>query len=78
VNAARDAVKIGGVLVIATFALDGPMKCSNLDVMRHSPESLSDEFGDDFELIETAREKHRTPWDSEQQFVYCVFRRVKS
>jgi hypothetical protein len=44
-------------------------------VMRFSPETLSLELGDDFRLIESRRETHFTPWDSAQQFIYCLFQK---
>jgi hypothetical protein len=37
----RQTVKVGGTAIIATFAPDGPEKCSGLPVMRYSPESLT-------------------------------------
>lgn len=72
----RQVLKTDGQLVIATFADDGPEACSNLNVMRYSPETLSAELGSDFELVESARTPHLTPWNSEQRFIHCRFRRV--
>ncbi|MGQ0383698.1 MAG: class I SAM-dependent methyltransferase [Gammaproteobacteria bacterium] len=63
-----------GAVVIASFAPDGPPKCSGLPVMRHDEHSLAAELGDRFQLMEVQRETHRTPWQAEQQFVYCRFR----
>lgn len=71
----RATVKTGGHVVIATFASDGPTHCSNLEVRRYNVPDLCDEFGDDFELIDSLHEGHQTPWNSEQKFVYCVFRK---
>jgi len=70
----RDTVKAGGHVIIATFALEGPTRCSNLDVVQYGPEQLQDELGYDFRLLETRVEMHHTPWNSEQKFVYCLFR----
>ena len=69
----RNVMKPGGKVVIATFALDGPEKCSGLPVARYSPETLAQELGADFRLIEHAPESHRTPGGGMQSFVYCVF-----
>ncbi|MAQ19577.1 MAG: SAM-dependent methyltransferase [Sandaracinus sp.] len=69
------AVRPGGHAVIATFAEDGPEKCSGLPVVRHSPDALAAAMGDRFEALQTAREVHRTPWGSEQPFAYVVVRR---
>ncbi|MBL8058862.1 MAG: class I SAM-dependent methyltransferase [Anaerolineales bacterium] len=75
VTAVRQAVRPGGFVIVATFAPDGPPRCSGLDVVRYSPESLHSEFGRGFELIDSARETHHTPAGGEQQFMYCFCRR---
>jgi ubiquinone/menaquinone biosynthesis C-methylase UbiE len=67
----RRAVKPGGHVIIASFGLGGPMKCSGLDVVRYSPDSMHDEFGDDFELVDSLEETHQTPFGTDQEFVYC-------
>ena len=66
----------GGRVVIATFALDGPEKCSGLPVVRYSPESLGTELGERYTLLETRDEPHETPAGKIQNFVYCVFERA--
>ncbi|RZN08757.1 SAM-dependent methyltransferase [Bradyrhizobium genosp. SA-3] len=71
----RSAVAPGGHVIIATFAPDGPEKCSGLPVQRHDSASLLAELGAEFELIETRRETHHTPWDSTQAFQFSRFRR---
>jgi len=71
----RTAVAPGGHVIIATFAPDGPEKCSGLPVQRHDSASLSGELGPDFELVETRSEMHQTPWHSTQAFQFSRFRR---
>jgi len=71
VDAVQRSVKTGGHVIVATFGLEGPMRCSGLDVVRYSADSLHDEFGDDFQLIDKTTESHHTPSGTEQQFVYC-------
>ncbi|WP_439359109.1 class I SAM-dependent methyltransferase [Bradyrhizobium sp. DASA03007] len=71
----RSALAPGGHVIIATFAPDGPEKCSGLPVQRHDSASLLAELGAEFELIETRRETHHTPWDSTQAFQFSRFRR---
>ena len=71
----RSAVIPGGHVIIATFAPDGPEKCSGLPVQRHDAASLAAELGRDFELVETRNETHRTPWDATQAFQFSRFRR---
>ena len=69
------AVAPAGQVIIATFALDGPEKCSGLPVQRHDSASLSAELGPEFELVETQSEIHHTPWHSTQAFQFSRFRR---
>ena len=71
----RSAVAQGGHVIIATFAPDGPEKCSGLPVQRHDSASLSAELGPEFELVETRSDIHRTPWQSTQAFQFSRFRR---
>jgi 2-polyprenyl-3-methyl-5-hydroxy-6-metoxy-1,4-benzoquinol methylase len=70
----RHAVKPGGFVLVATFAEDGPMRCSGLEVARYAPETLHGEFGADFHLMESRREEHHTPWGAPQHFTYCLCR----
>ncbi|MDE2600203.1 MAG: class I SAM-dependent methyltransferase [Rhodocyclaceae bacterium] len=67
----RHAVRPGGHVIVATFALDGPAQCSGLPVARYTPEGLHDEFGAAFELIEHREEYHQTPAGNTQHFIYC-------
>lgn len=66
----------GGHIIVASFSLDGPTKCSGLDVMRYSPDSMHDEFGSSFQLVESFGETHNTPFGTTQDFVYCYCRKV--
>jgi ubiquinone/menaquinone biosynthesis C-methylase UbiE len=70
----RRAVKPGGHVIVATFAEDGPPRCSGLDVVRYSADELHDEFGPDFRLLASEREEHHTPDGVTQQFIYCLCR----
>jgi len=72
------AVRPGGLVIVATFAEDGPTICSGLPVMRYSASELHAEFGEPFQLLGHERESHRTPAGGEQKFVYCFCRKVAS
>jgi ubiquinone/menaquinone biosynthesis C-methylase UbiE len=69
------AVRPGGFVILATFALDGPEKCSGLPVRRHDAAGLADALGPAFEVLEDAREAHVTPWGATQNFVYVRARK---
>lgn len=75
VETAKRAVRPGGHVIVATFALDGPTQCSGLTVDRYDAASLHGAFGDGFELVDSINETHRTPWGSEQKFIYCTCRK---
>jgi ubiquinone/menaquinone biosynthesis C-methylase UbiE len=75
VKAVQHSVKTGGHVIVATFGIDGPQRCSGLEVVRYSPDSLHDEFGDDFDLLNTTNDLHQTPFGTEQKFIYCYCRK---
>ena len=68
------AVNPGGHVIVSTFGPEGPTKCSGLEVMRYDAESLHNEFGTRFRLLESLKELHRTPFGTTQQFLYCYCR----
>lgn len=72
------SVKPGGHVLVATFAEDGPSRCSGLPVMRYKPDELHGEFGDAFALLRHEKEEHRTPFGTTQRFVYCLCRKLSS
>lgn len=74
VQQVRHAVRPGGYVLVATFADDGPERCSGLEVARYSAGALHAEFGDAFRLVRSEREEHVTPWGATQRFVYCLCR----
>lgn len=69
------AVAPGGYAVIATFALDGPERCSNLPVQRYDAAGLAAEFGDSFMRVAEGRELHTTPSGATQPFTYVALQR---
>jgi 2-polyprenyl-3-methyl-5-hydroxy-6-metoxy-1,4-benzoquinol methylase len=68
------AVRPGGHVIVSTFGPEGPTKCSGLDVVRYDAESLHDEFGARFSLVESWKEIHQTPFGTTQQFLHCYCR----
>ena len=72
----KRSLRIGGHVIMGTFALDGPEKCSGLPVTRHNAESLSMLLGEGFSLIDSSRHEHTTPWEAVQKFQFSTFERV--
>jgi hypothetical protein len=62
----------GGAAIVATFATDGPTKCSGLPVVRYDEASMLAELGSEFALQDVRPEVHQTPWGSQQRFVYFL------
>jgi trans-aconitate methyltransferase len=77
-RALLDATAPDALVIIATFAPDGPEKCSGLLVQRHDAASMARALGSDFTLIDDWREEHLTPWAAAQKFTWCAFRRQAS
>lgn len=73
VEALQAGVAAGGSFIVATFAPEGPETCSGLPVRRYGPEDLADALGAGWELVETAKEAHRTPAGRVQPFTWCRF-----
>jgi 2-polyprenyl-3-methyl-5-hydroxy-6-metoxy-1,4-benzoquinol methylase len=69
------ALEPGGRVIMATFAEDGPERCSGLPVRRYGAAALAEELGDGFSLSEHWTETHRTPAGTEQSFTWALFRR---
>lgn len=72
----REVLKMDGTAIVATFAPDGPERCSGLPVARYSAETLAGELGDELRLVESVPYEHHTPWDTIQPFIYARFTRV--
>jgi 2-polyprenyl-3-methyl-5-hydroxy-6-metoxy-1,4-benzoquinol methylase len=73
----RKAVRPGGHVIVGTFALDGPERCSGLPVVRHDATSLGEMLGPSFKLAESRNHSHQTPMGTVQRFQFSRFRRSK-
>lgn len=76
IDTVQRCVKTGGHIIVASFGAGGPEKCSGLNVVRYSPESMHDTFGENFELVNAITEAHHTPFGTDQEFVYCYCRKA--
>ncbi|NVN43329.1 class I SAM-dependent methyltransferase [Asaia siamensis] len=72
----RKALSTGGIAVIATFAPDGPTRCSGLPVVRHDAASLASLLGEGFTLLAEQRHTHHTPGGARQNFQSVVFQKT--
>lgn len=65
----------GGLLVIGTFAEDGPEYCSGLPVARYSEVQLIELLGSHFDVVDARRDVHTTPTGVEQPFTWVAAKR---
>ncbi|MFT6669862.1 MAG: 2-polyprenyl-3-methyl-5-hydroxy-6-metoxy-1,4-benzoquinol methylase [Afipia broomeae] len=75
VGCLKTAVRPGGHVIIATFAQDGPERCSGLPIVRYDPDELASTLGPAFELAESRRHDHMTPGGNMQRFQFSRFLR---
>lgn len=76
VSIASESVVKNCYLILGTFSESGPEKCSGLPITQYSEKKFRDLFEPNFELIECFEETHTTPFNSEQNFIWVVFKRL--
>lgn len=71
------AVAPGATIVVATFAPDGPERCSGLVVDRYDAEGLVAALTERIpaRLLMARRQTHTTPWGATQAFTWVALRR---
>jgi 2-polyprenyl-3-methyl-5-hydroxy-6-metoxy-1,4-benzoquinol methylase len=75
ITAAEEFIKPNGYMILSTFSMRGPNKCSGLDVKQYSKESMIRTFENGFDFVESLDEVHTTPSSVKQNFIYCLLRR---
>jgi len=75
VAAMTAATAPGSIVIISTFAPDGPERCSGLPVQRYSAQGIAERLGGAFALEAESAERHTTPSGATQSFMYAVLRR---
>jgi 2-polyprenyl-3-methyl-5-hydroxy-6-metoxy-1,4-benzoquinol methylase len=73
---AKKSVK--GYLTIGTFSLNGPKKCSGLDIKQYSEEQLENVLAGGFAKLSCIQEDHLTPFNTKQNFLFCSFKAIAS
>ncbi len=72
-------VKSKGSIIISTFALDGPEKCSGLEVCRYDGALLQTTLkscGLPLLLQKEIQSEHTTPWGTVQKFTFAMFTKL--
>jgi 2-polyprenyl-3-methyl-5-hydroxy-6-metoxy-1,4-benzoquinol methylase len=76
VRVLHEALAPTGSMIVAAFALDGPDRCSDLEVVRYDAAGLCAEFGPGFVLTQQVDELHISPDGGHQKFGFYRFTRA--
>lgn len=72
------AKSVAGQAIIGTFSVQGPAKCSGLEIKQYDAQSMSALFEQQgFEKLECLNDTHTTPFGTTQEFIFCRFRKGK-
>jgi len=77
VNTIKKCIRPGGFLIMGTFSEKGPKKCSGLEIKQYSESLLNELLKDSFDKMKCITVDHITPFNTTQNFLFCVFRRKK-
>lgn len=58
-------------VVLGTFAKDGPIKCSGLEITQYDKASINETFKPGFSMINFLTQTHTTPFNTTQNFVFA-------
>ena len=63
-----------GHAIIGTFSLNGPNKCSGLDVVQYDENKMKSELPENIELLESIVSTHIKPSGTEQEYMYFIIK----
>lgn len=66
---------VNGFLTIGTFSETGPQKCSGLNIRQYTESALTAQLENGFDKLNCITEDHTTPFGTEQNFLFCSFKR---
>lgn len=66
---------VSDTLIIGTFSVNGPQKCSGLPIVQYNEDDLKSIFSESFELVKSFTEDHITPFNTVQNFIFCQFKK---
>lgn len=77
IETASEFIKPKGHLIISAFSINGPKRCSGLDITRYSEDSIKETFGKALNHIKSFEKVHVTPFNTKQNFLYAIFKKVE-
>ena len=70
-----NSLKRGGIAIISTFRVNGPLQCAGLDIEQYDADKMSKELPEGLELVASQEYMHITPKQSEQEYIYFTLKR---
>lgn len=64
---------VSSALIVGTFSLAGPKKCSGLPITQYSCKAMIENFAEHFQSLECRQENHTTPFNTVQNFIFSRF-----
>lgn len=61
--------------VLGTFSMDGPLKCSGMEIVQYNDVKMNDLFSNHFKKLSSIKEDHITPFNTIQNFIFCTFKK---
>lgn len=68
---------VSDFLIVGAFSENGPKKCSGLEIKQYSKMELENQFSNSFKKLKCITEDHITPFETTQNFTFCVFEKIK-
>ena len=66
------ATRVAQNIVLGTFAIDGPQKCSGLEITQYDEAKLGSTFSPHYKLRNFLNHQHTTPFNTTQKFVFAI------
>lgn len=66
---------VSDTLIIGTFSVKGPQKCSGLPIVQYNEDRMKAIFSESFELVKSFTKGHITPFNTIQNFIFCQFKK---
>jgi SAM-dependent methyltransferase len=77
IDTVQKSIRATGIFVIGTFSEQGPKKCSGLEIRQYSEKTMNEKMKLFFEKIKCITVDHKTPFDTNQNFIFCSFRKLR-
>ena len=61
-------------IVLGTFAINGPIKCSGLDITPYDKTKFEETFAQNFKVLKCVDHLHKTPFETTQKFVFALLK----